>query len=146
MLNAEEKKKFMKNQMNTGKIQVIMQLFVHLLIMRVQAYFSKNDWKSQIYSVSITYIYQRLCGYLKSTQRFYIAFHLEDHPEEEYPVDLPDESMMSFGEPKSYLTFDDVRRLTGLSKKELKKKLKEKQIVAMYDEDAVRQAFDEDIC
>ena len=51
VLNAEEKKKFMKNQMNTGKIQVIMQLFVHLLIMRVQAYFSKNDWKSQIYSV-----------------------------------------------------------------------------------------------
>ena len=51
MLNAEEKKKFMKNQMNTGKIQVIMQLFVHLLIMRVQAYFSKNDWESQIYSV-----------------------------------------------------------------------------------------------
>lgn len=98
------------------------------------------------YARSITYIYQRLCGYLKSTQRFYIAFHLEDHPEEEYPVDLPDESMMSFGEPKSYLTFDDVRRLTGLSKKELKKKLKEKQIVAMYDEDAVRQAFDEDIC
>lgn len=98
------------------------------------------------YARSITYIYQRLCGYLKTTQRFYIAFHLEDHPEEEYPVDLPDESMMSFGEPKSYLTFDDVRRLTGLSKKELKKKLKEKQIVAMYDEDAVRQAFDEDIC
>lgn len=98
------------------------------------------------YARSITYIYQRLCGYLKSTQRFYIAFHLEDHPEKEYPVDLPDESMMSFGEPKSYLTFDDVRRLTGLSKKELKKKLKEKQIVAMYDEDAVRQAFDEDIC
>ena len=98
------------------------------------------------YARSITYIYQRLCGYLKSTQRFYIAFHLEDHPEEEYPVDLPDESMMSFGEPKSYLTFDDVRRLTGLSKKELKKKLKEKQIVAMYEEDAVRQAFDEDIC
>lgn len=98
------------------------------------------------YARSITYIYQRLCGYLKSTQRFYIAFHLEDHPEEEYPVDLPDESMMSFGEPKSYLTFDDVRRLTGLSKKELKKKLKEKQIVAMYEEDVVRQAFDEDIC
>ena len=101
-----------------------------------------QDWTN----ISITYIYQRLCGYLKSTQRFYIAFHLEDHPEEEYPVDLPDESMMSFGEPKSYLTFDDVRRLTGLSKKELKKKLKEKQIVAMYDEDAIRQAFDEDIC
>ena len=98
------------------------------------------------YARSITYIYQRLCGYLKSTQRFYIAFHLEDHPEEEYPVDLPDESMMSVGEPKSYLTFDDVRRLTGLSKKELKKKLKEKQIVAMYDEDAVRQAFDEEVC
>lgn len=58
------------------------------------------------YARSITYIYQRLCGYLK---------------------------------------FDDVRILTGLSKKELKKKLKEKQIVAMYDEDAVRQAFDEDI-
>ena len=51
VLNAEEKKKFMKNQMNTGKIQVIMRLFVHLLIMWVQAYFSKNDWKSQIYSV-----------------------------------------------------------------------------------------------
>lgn len=34
------------------------------------------------YARSITYIYQRLCGYLKSTQRFYIAFHLEDHPEE----------------------------------------------------------------
>ena len=83
---------------------------------------------------------------MKSTQRFYIALHLEDHPEEEYPVDLKDEAMMSFGETKSYLTFDDVRRLTGLSKKELKKKLKEKQIVAMYDEDAVRQAFDEDIC
>lgn len=99
-----------------------------------------------ISEASITYIYQRLCGYLKSTQRFYIAFHLEDHPEEESPVDPPDEAMMSFGEPKSYLTFDDVRILTGLSKKELKKKLKEKQIVAMYDEDAVRQAFDEDIC
>lgn len=82
----------------------------------------------------------------KSTQRFYIAFHLEEHPEEESPVDPLDEAMMSFGEPKSYLTFDDVRILTGLSKKELKKKLKEKQIVAMYDEDAVRQAFDEDIC
>ena len=53
--------------------------------------------------------------------------------------------MMSFGEPKSYLTFDDIRTLTGLSKKELKKKLKEKQIVAMYDEDAVRQAFGEDM-
>lgn len=90
--------------------------------------------------------YNRSGHHVKSTQRFYIAFHLEDHPEEEYPVDLPDESMMSFGEPKSYLTFDDVRRLTGLSKKELKKKLKEKQIVAMYDEDAIRQAFDEDIC
>ena len=74
------------------------------------------------YARSITYIYQRLCGYLKSTQRFYIAFHLEDHPEEESPVDPPDEAMMSFGEPKSYLTFDDVRILTGLSKKELKKK------------------------
>ena len=98
------------------------------------------------YARSITYIYQRLCGYLKSTQRFYIAFHLEEHPEEESPVDPLDEAMMSFGEPKSYLTFDDVRILTGLSKKELKKKLKEKQIVAMYDEDAVRQAFDEDIC
>lgn len=97
------------------------------------------------YARSITYIYQRLCGYLKSTQRFYIAFHLEEHPEEESPVDPLDEAMMSFGEPKSYLTFDDVRILTGLSKKELKKKLKEKQIVAMYDEDAVRQAFDEDI-
>ena len=98
------------------------------------------------YARSITYIYQRLCGYLKSTQRFYIAFYLEEHPEEESPVDLEDEAMMSFGEPKSYLTFDDVRILTGLSKKELKKKLKEKQIVAMYDEDVVRQAFDEDIC
>lgn len=98
------------------------------------------------YARSITYIYQRLCGYQKSTQRFYIAFHLEEHPEEESPVDPLDEAMMSFGEPKSYLTFDDVRILTGLSKKELKKKLKEKQIVAMYDEDAVRQAFDEDIC
>lgn len=44
---------------------------------------------------------------------------------------------------KSYLTFDDVKVMTRLSKKELKKKLKEKQIVAIYDEDEIRQALDE---
>lgn len=97
------------------------------------------------YARSVTYIYQRLCSYLKSTQRFYIAFHLEEHPEEEYPVELEEEAMTNFEERKSYLTFDDVRMLTGLSKKELKKKLKEKQIVAMYDEDKIRQVFAEDI-
>lgn len=95
------------------------------------------------YARSVTYIYQRLYNYLKSTQRFYVAFHLEEHPEDAYPVDLTEEVMMNFEEHKSYLTFDDVKTMTGLSKKELKKKLKEKQIVARYDEDEIRQALDE---
>ena len=83
--------------------------------------------------------------------------HLEDQPgtlppdapldERQYKISVySSDNRIAFGKYKSYLTFDDVRILTGLSKKELKKKLKEKQIVAMYDEDAVRQAFDEDIC
>ena len=63
------------------------------------------------YARSVTYIYQRLCNYLKSTQRFYVAFHLEEQPEEEYPVELEEEAMMNFEEHKSYLTFDDVKAM-----------------------------------
>lgn len=95
------------------------------------------------YAKSVNYIYQRLYKYLEENQRFYSIFHLEEQPEEAYTADLTEEAMKNFEEHKSYLTFDDVKVMTRLSKKELKKKLKEKQIVAIYDEDEIRQALDE---
>ena len=95
------------------------------------------------YARSVTYIYQRLCNYLKSTQRFYVAFHLEEHLEEAHPVEQEEEAMMNFEEHKNYMTFNDIKSMTGLSRKELKKKLKEKQIMAMYDKEEIRQALDE---
>lgn len=53
---------------------------------------------------SVTYIYQRLCKYLKNTQRFYGAFHMEEHPDEEYPVELEEEAMMKRTSVESPIT------------------------------------------
>lgn len=105
-------------------------------------YYALQYNPNEDYAKSVTYIYQRLRSYLEVTQKYCAKFRLEEHPREVCAKDSWTDAVVGYETNKSYLTLKEIRKMTGLSKRKLKKEMKEKQIKAQYDEDEIREAFE----
>ena len=105
-------------------------------------YYASRYNPDKDYAKSVAYIYLCLDKYLKNTQKYYVEFHLEEK-QKILPLDNSEnETIVEVEEKKQYITIDDIKLMTGLSKKAIKKKLKKKEIFALYDEEEIRKVFD----
>lgn len=95
------------------------------------------------YAKSISYIYQHLYNYLNLMPKFCNEFHLEEKTEiQGGGENFLEEQEEYFSEASSFLTIDDVVLMTGLTKKQVKKKMKKENICVLLKEEEVNQVFE----
>ena len=98
------------------------------------------------YAKSVSFVYQHLYDYLNSVPHLQHEFYLADfvqEQEEESPE--MDEAFLGAGREEQYLTIDDVVMMTGLSKKQVWKKIKKKKVTVFFEADEVTDTFRKEI-
>lgn len=109
--------------------------------MQIKYYASQYN-PDEDYAKSISFIYQHLKEYLILIPRYQKVFYLDermdaktfnDNPYEETETYVPTEVV--------YFTLDDIVEMSGLTKKQVKKKIKKKNMVVLLYEEEVKKVF-----
>lgn len=107
-------------------------------------YYAYQYNPSEDYSKSVSYIYQCLRAYLAEHSEFCKVFHLKESAEafsEVAPVYNEAIATAQNREQYDYWTFDDVVQMSGLTRKEVKKRIKKKNMIVLLLDSEVQEYF-----